>query len=235
MISYLKSPGKFISLEWLYSASFAILMFFILSMTSTMPVDVIVQSKTTNTHLATNTVIILVICVVFIAFAAVLHLFRLLFNKLLLQEIPKPYIPITEKDIGKHASRMIEKEMDRCMQIKEMAMPKGNIEHPGLYHPSEYDNSDNVYELPNDLIYENVIQIIGQEIKYNGTLTLSNSKILRLDNHYSLREHLQFYQSDPKIKRFLDSYEELRFSGKPIYLKDFEEFLQNWSYVKKTI
>lgn len=217
---------------WLYTSSFVIIMMIILSMSSVLPIDVIVLSKTNNSHLATNTVIILVICAVFIFFSSILHMFRLFYDKMLLQEIPKPYIPITENDIGSRTSEAIEEEMVRCREILERAKPKGNISHPGLYHRSE--GSTDV-EFPDNLIYENVVKVIGQELKYNGTLTVSNDKILRLDNHYTLRELLSIFRNDQVVANFLDLYEKLRFSGEPVTSEEFKDFLQKWNYVKKKL
>lgn len=216
-------------LLWLYTSSFVIIMMIILSMSSVLPIDVIVQSKTNNSHLATNTVIILVICVVFLVIASILHMFRLFYDNMLLQEIPKPYVPVTPDDIGHSTNMAIEKEVIRCKKILEMAKPKGNISHPGLFHQSEYNHE---IELPDNLIYENVVKVIGQELKYNGTLTVSNDKVLRLDNHYTLRELLHMYEDDKTVAQFIDLYEKLRFSGEPITLEEFKDFLQKWSYVK---
>lgn len=207
-------------------------------MNSVIPIDVIVLSKTNNSHLATNTVIILVICIVFLFFSSLLHMFRLFYDKMLLQEIPKPYIPITENDIGFNSSSSIELEMRKCKKILDLAKPNGIISHPGLYYhnnqQSEFDNK-NLQEFPNNLIYENVIKVIGQELKYNGTLTISNSRILRLDNHYSLRELLHVYRNDEIVENFLNLYDKLRFSGKPITCNEFKEFLHQWNYVKSKL
>lgn len=227
LVKYLKYSSY--SLRWLYASSFVIIIILILTMSSVLPIDVIVQSKTNNSHLATNTVIILVICVAFIIISVLAHTFRLFYNKMLLQDIPRPYIPITEDDIGKSTSQAIELEMVNCQRIKRMAKPKGNIRHPGLYHQSEDDQND---DLPDNLIYENVIRVIGQELKYNGTLTISDDQVLRLDNHYSLSELLNIYRTDSVVNDFLLLYERLRFSGQPITCDDFKLFLEEWGYVK---
>lgn len=219
--------------RWLYTSSFFIILGILLAMNSIIPIDVIILSKTNNSHLATNTVIIIVICVVFVFFSSILHMFRLFYDKMLLQEIPKPYIPITANDIGYSASKSIELEMIKCKKIFELAKPTGNISHPGLYHHSEFDI--NPPEFPDNLIYENVVKVIGQELKYNGTLTVSNTRILRLDNHYTLRELLHVYRNDPIVENFLDLYENLRFSGRPITCNEFKEFLKEWNYVKSKL
>lgn len=232
MIRYIRNRTHG-GLIWLYTSSFVIIMMILLAMSSVIPIDVIVLSKTNNSHLATNTVIILVICVVFLFFSSILHMFRLFYDKMLLQEIPKPYIPITENDIGFSASESIELEMVKCKKILELAKPTGNISHPGLYHHSEFDV--NPPEFPDNLIYENVVKVIGQELKYNGTLTVSNTRVLRLDNHYTLRELLHLYRDDPIVENFLDLYEKLRFSGRPITCNEFKEFLQEWNYVKSKL
>ncbi|ODQ48698.1 hypothetical protein PICMEDRAFT_70315 [Pichia membranifaciens NRRL Y-2026] len=219
-------------LLWLYTSSFVVIMIIILSMSSVLPIDVIVQSKTNNSHLATNTVIILVICVVFLFISAILHMFRLFYDNMLLQEIPKPYVPITPNDVGKSTSRTIEREIVRCKEILERAKPRGDISHPGLFHQSEYNHD---VELPDNLIYENVVNVIGQELKYNGTLTVGDDKVLRLDNHYTLRELLHVYEDDEMVGKFLNLYEKLRFSGEPITCDEFKDFLQKWSYVKSKL
>jgi len=98
---------------WLYTASFLVLILLILTLSSALPIDVIVQSKTNNSHLATNTVIILVICVVFLLYSLLHNALRLLYDKMQLQDIPLSYIPISENDIGKSMARTIENEMLR--------------------------------------------------------------------------------------------------------------------------
>lgn len=221
--------------QWLYTTSYVILMIAILTLSSVLPIDVIVQSKTNNSHLATNTVIILVVCVAFMVFSILIHMIRLFYNKILMQDIPKPYVPINENDIGKQTNHKINLEMIRCEKIKNLAMPKGNIKHPGLFHHS-INNLEN--ELPDNLIYENIIKVIGQELKYNGTLTISDEKVLQLNNFYSLRELLlnkENFQNDKKLQYFLDLYEKLRFSGQPIECNEFKEFLKYWNYVKSKL
>lgn len=221
------------SLLWLYTSSFVVLIIINLTLSSVLPIDLIVQSKTKNSHLATNTVIILVICAVFIFFSVLIDTFRIFYNKMLLEEIPKPYVPITENDIGGKSSSQIEYEMMRCQKIKKMAKPRGRIEHPGLYHRSEGESENN--QFPDNLIYENVIRIIGQEIKYNGTLTVSDNKVLRLDNRYSLGELLCVYKDDETVREFLELYEKLRFGGEAITLHEFRQFLKGWNYVKSKL
>jgi hypothetical protein len=152
---------------------------------------------------------------------------------MLLEEIPKLYVPITENDIGGKSSSQIEYEMMRCQKIKKMAKPRGRIEHPGLYHRSDGESDNN--QFPDNLIYENVIRIIGQEIKYNGTLTVSDNKVLRLDNRYSLGELLCVYKDDDTVRDFLELYEKLRFSGEAITLLEFRQFVKGWNYVKSKL
>lgn len=221
------------SLRWLYTSSFVVLIIINLSLSSVLPIDMIVQSKANNSNLATNTVIIMVICVVFIVFSALIDTFRIFYNKVLLEEIPRCYVPITENDIGQKFSSKIEYEMMRCQKIKRMAKPVGRIEHPGLYHVNEGDNEDGHF--PNNLIYENVIRIIGQELKYNGTLTISDKKVLRLNNHLSLCELLEEYKDDPEVRQFTKLYEKLRFSGEPITLPEFKDFVKGWNNIKRKL
>lgn len=227
------------SFHWAYTTSFIILIGLILTFSTVLIIDIIIQSRTYNSHLATNTVIIMVFIALFVISYATIDMFRLIYNRIILEEIPKNYVPVSEKDIGSSFSSKIEQTMIRCQKIKKMAKPIGNINHPGLFHQSGNDNNndnDN-NELPDNLIYENVVRIIGQEIKYNGTLTINeNGKYLKLDNHYSLSELLENYSNnDEKINNFLKLYEDLRFSGKPITLDQFKDFLQGWNYVKSQL
>lgn len=224
---------------WFYTASFVIIITSILTLGSVLPIDVIVQSKTNNTHLATNSVIIWVICVVFVFYSAVFHMFRLIHDRMQLQDIPIPYIPVTDNDIGKSMSKNIQLELLRSNKIKELSKPNTVIRHPGLFHRTKIDytyNNIDDNELPDNLIYENIIKIIGQELKYNGTLTINNNNIIKLDNHYSLRELFSTYEkNDQNFKTFLDLYDKLRFSGEPITCNEFKNFLKLWNYVKSKL
>lgn len=232
-------------IEWFYTASYFVFVVFLLALTSSLPIDVIVQSVANNVHLATNSIIVWTILLALVFFYSVLHIVRLIFNKLVLQDIPKSYIPITKQDIGKKMSRIIDKEIIRSKKLRELAKPKGQVVHLGMYHKSNLESGyekDLDMELPDNLIYENIVKIIGQEIKYNNTLTLNDNKVLHLSNKYTLREELrQVFRSGnsqlkpQKLEQFINVYEKLRYSGEPITLPEFKQFLKDWNYIKSTL
>lgn len=230
--------------EWLYTSSHFALVIFVLALLSSLPIDIIVQSVANNLHLATNSIIVWTSLLVFFCIYIVLHILRMIFNKFVLQDIPKSYIPITKQDIGNSMSQIINDEILRSQKLKQLAKPRSQVVHPGMYHKSNFEDSLEVsdMELPDNLIYENIVRVIGQEIKYNNTLTLDDDKVLRLSNKFTLREELmQALRSGnsqlkpQKLEQFINIYEKLRYSGEPITLTEFKQFLKDWNYIKSTL
>ncbi|OWB73243.1 hypothetical protein B5S31_g2977 [[Candida] boidinii] len=339
-----KGPKKI--LQWFYSFSLVILLLLFIGLNSIIPIDAIIKSKTSS-HLASNAIIIVIACCVFIGLSITSYILRLIFLEYYLIDIPKPYIPTTQKDIPIDVSRYIKEELIRCENIREKSKPNKFINHPGLYHDNNgiiVDNNDVVDDndneditstvtksllsssssfeltssdetnftkeiemkginlvLPNHLIYENVIRSIGEGIKYNGSLIFDKDEYINVPINKNFREifellikrlneiyynnkestrlsnngdiefnensiendiesgDLKYQEKQEKqeedqeedqegqdedyeikeitelILRFMNHYEYLRFSGKPITYQDFVKFMIMWIEIKKQI
>ncbi|GMG37871.1 unnamed protein product [Ambrosiozyma monospora] len=153
-------------------------------------------------------------------------------------------MPITSKDIPRECSIAIQNEFIRTQKVKQMAQPNLDIQHPGLFQaPNQSENADD--ELPNYLVYENVVRTFGEDIKYRNVLTVKNSSLkITVDKNVTLREILtkRFsplvqqgkleYKDSIKLQNFLKLYERLRFSGKAIEHDEFLELMQLWNQVQ---
>ncbi|GMM27890.1 Dlt1 protein [Martiniozyma asiatica (nom. inval.)] len=105
--------------SWLYSTSFGLLLLILLSLATVMPIDIIVQSKTHNSHLATNTIIVFSGCAVFVVWSFAVQVFRSWFDKKHLRELPRGYLPITQDDIGYKTSNYIRHQLEMGSQVCE--------------------------------------------------------------------------------------------------------------------
>lgn len=71
-----------------------------LGLFSVLPIDIIIQSKNNNTHLASNTIVIFIFIAVIVLFILVLQFNRITTHKRNIDSIPSYCIPITSADIG---------------------------------------------------------------------------------------------------------------------------------------
>ena len=230
---------------WLYSVSYFIFLGITLLLCSSMPVNIIFQSFATSSRIAISTLIIIGACALFVLSAFVLYLVRVLIIRAHLQDIPRFYIPTTPADINQQVSNFIHEELIRCQQITEMAGPKGHIVHDGMYHEEKGHTSSKRTDLPDDLVYDDVVCDIGQEVKYRGRIQLSGNKFIEAKGKSTFKDLLfnEYNEIKDKIidnelttmKDLVGLYEKLRFSGNPISHQEFEKFLRLWSQVENTL
>ncbi|KAG7704597.1 hypothetical protein KL914_003988 [Ogataea haglerorum] len=227
-----KSRGLLI---WFYSISLLTFGITFLLLNSLVPIDVILRSLTSSI-IALNTLVIVCACALFLVLSAVIYIFRILNIKKHLQDIPKPYMPITEKDIGKREAEYIAQQIARTKEIRKLAGPQGPVDHAGLH----CDQSSSDIPLPDKLIYENVVCAIGEDIKYRHALRLTSTFQVKVEPNQTLRDiistavqktSLSARDSD-LLAEFLLHYEKLRFSGRPITKTDFLTFLRLWDHTR---
>ncbi|KAG7808692.1 hypothetical protein KL921_003774 [Ogataea angusta] len=227
-----KSRGLLI---WLYSISLLTFGISFLLLNSLVPIDVILRSLTSSI-IAFNTLVIVCACALFLLLSAIIYIVRILNIKRHLQDIPKPYMPITEKDIGKREAKYIAQQIARTKEIKKLAGPQGPLDHAGLH--CGQGSAD--VPLPDNLIYENVVCAIGEDMKYRHALHLTSTFQIKVEPNKTLRDiisaavqktDLPARDSD-LVAEFLAHYEKLRFSGQPITKTEFLTFLRLWDHTR---
>ncbi|CDK24403.1 unnamed protein product [Kuraishia capsulata CBS 1993] len=242
--------------NWLYSISLGLFFIVFLGLCSIVPIDVIIKSKTSS-HLAVNTLIVLIACGLFAGLCIFIYALRIYVLRVHLQDIPKPYMPTDANDIPSKCAVYIKEQLIRCEKITARAMPHELVKHPGLYYHKDYDDveqidlfgekeNEKIHRktpsklvdpaagfLPNNLVYENVVRIIGNEIKYNGYLVMDNREWVNVPQKMSFREVMTLMddgnleRSDPALlEELLSTYERLRFSGQLISEDDFLKFME---------
>lgn len=230
--------------QWLYSGSYFIFLIILLALSSAMPIDIIIQSSQTTSRLAINTLIIIGACALFVIISLTLYFTRLLIIRSHVQDIPKPYIPITSSDVPPNVASYIHDELERCQDVVKLSGPKDDIVHKGMYH-YHIDSNVNNPVLPDNVIYENVVREIGEDIKYRRYINLDDHSFIPVTTKETLRQTLEtLYRANSSIcnqkdmdnlHSFLRLYQNFRFSGDPISYNDFIIFIGLWKQVRTTM
>lgn len=216
-------------LSFLYSSSFVVVLVVFIVCTMIVPVDCIVKSRAQDTLLVNSLVVLSAIALYFIfnlaiAFTKVIH------HKQLLDDVPKPYIPVLRQDLGKSAFQRIQANFarTRAMQLRFEPQKKHMIRHPGL-SPPEYLRSG--AEVPAGLVYEDVLRSIGDRLRYGDRhflildlLTPALALFKEAVEHLAVTAFGDAADSDSQ--ECIRLYEELRFSGKPILEEQFVRFME---------
>ncbi|KAH3663742.1 hypothetical protein OGAPHI_005144 [Ogataea philodendri] len=230
-----KSRGVLI---WLYSISLLIFIVVFLLLNALVPLDLILRS----TSLSSLTFIALVVVIasaLFLFISAVIYILRILILKRYLQDIPKAYVPITERDIGARESKYISQGIARAKKIKQLARPNATVDHPGLHSADQINDPT----LPDNVVYEDVVRAIGEDVRYRHTLHLTHSFQVQVEPNQTLRDIVYTTLRRATLSEkeshlvfdFLAHYEKLRFSGKPISRTDFLVFLSLWNHTKTVL
>ncbi|KAG5355444.1 hypothetical protein CJU90_6755 [Yarrowia sp. C11] len=206
--------------QWLYLLSHVLLIVFIIGFMVVSPIDIITQSRQTNQFW--NGAIVIAGCVIFIFLALLLSFLRLFRTRQNLADIPRRYVPRPD-DVPKNIAKEIRNELDRCKQILRVTRPKEKVAHDGLAPP------DSSGDIPPDVPYKDVV---------DTTALLVDSRARNI--HFSFgkpigmpfREYISHLISchvisDAKVGiQFVELYERLRFSGKPITAPEIRTFIE---------
>lgn len=246
---------------WLYRCCFIGSVLLLVGFAAVLPIDSIAQASVSDNN-ALNTFIVVGAIVVFFVICVVVIVGRLIYRKSCLVDIPRRYLPVTEADLPHYESRQyILTNMDRS---KEMGIyfkkPKGPVVHDGLEPPLRCDvllsssenidagndnnnnNDTNSKIFPEYLNYETCMKVVSNRIKYQGFfLSIVNLEMETQDTFSDIIRKQFILGHGPKqtqvqkAQRFVQLYESLQFSGKPIKREDFIEFVELSVYFADSI
>lgn len=203
----------------LYRSSFVILVLVFGGLLVVTPIDTILQSQRSGQFW--NVIIIVVAHVLTVLAVAILYTIRLVISRRSLADIPRRYIPRPE-DISIESAKIIQSELSRCEDIVQKTLPMEKISHPGLMNPTLSNGNVNAP-------YEDVIETVNSFLELKSkTLHSSFGRPIGMP----VREYVLLLlsygaiDSPETVNKFITLYERLRFSGKPIQEKDFNDYME---------
>ncbi|KAH3688517.1 hypothetical protein WICPIJ_000507 [Wickerhamomyces pijperi] len=207
---------------WSYRTSFIIVLIIFLAFCAIIPIDSILQVSKSSTNLALNTFVVIGALVLFGVFTAFLMSTRIYMERSSLQDIPKKYIPLEPGDLPNKSLQIIDSNLKDCYTVVNTINAKAvlNVKHPGLSAP------DSKY-LPPLLSFEDVIKALTLKFKWDDAFFPD----LDIPKNLSFREivgylETQLVSTNSALNReFVDLYEELRYSGRPVTEEEFIRFM----------
>ncbi|KAK9366837.1 hypothetical protein V1509DRAFT_628686 [Lipomyces kononenkoae] len=213
--------------RFLYRGSLFLLIFFTCGFVIVTPADLISQALR-------NKQIFDVIIVAAIYFAVglvalIIYVNRLYSVRVALSDIPKRYVP-GEQDFPKRCANTIESELIRCRMIQEALLPPDTVSHPGLPPPhSEFDFPQVPY-----------VEVLMESVKLLETKASTLYPTLRRKPSMSWKEYVlslgQYVNFDEVLgHRFIDAYEDARYSGRPITEDKFKDMMRMFTLLLRSI
>ncbi|CCK70483.1 Dlt1p KNAG_0E02220 [Huiozyma naganishii CBS 8797] len=217
----------------LYRGSLFIVILLLIGFAAVTPIDSIAQATVSDND-AFNTFIVIGALVVFGVVCIIIIVGRMIYRESCLIDIPRRYLPITVADLPHKGSRdMLLQNMDRSKELTVLfKKPKDPVIHNGLEPPANCDLPDYEKLFPEYLNYESCLQTVASRIKYQGLfMSIMDLKLSLQDTFEDLITN-QFIKGNnnkiqiEKARRYVDIYEFLQYSGKPIARELFIEFVE---------
>ncbi|KAK9317240.1 hypothetical protein V1522DRAFT_403049 [Lipomyces starkeyi] len=213
--------------RFLYRCSLFLLIFFTCGFVIVTPADMISQAL--RNEQIFNIIIIAAMYFTVGLVALILYLSRLYNVRVALSDIPKRYVP-GEQDFPKRCANTIEAELIRCQMIQESLQPSDNVSHPGLPPPhSEFDFPQVPY-----------LEVLIESAKLLEIKASSLHPVLRRKACMSWKEYASYlrrYVNFDEVlgDRFIDAYEEARYSGRPITEEKFKDMMRMFTLLLRSI
>lgn len=219
--------------SWIYRGSLGFFILLAVCFAAVLPIDSIAQASASEND-ALNTFIVVGALVFFAIICITIVTARIIYYKSCVIDIPRRYIPITDDDLPHAPSRnYLLDNMDKSHELSILfKKPNQSIIHDGLEPPQRCDLSLEEKLFPDYLNYENCMKIVANRIKYQGFFLAIVDVNLKLQDTFTDIITKQFIATNnnktqvEKATRFIEIYEYLQFSGKPINRKSFTEFVE---------
>lgn len=214
--------------KWLYRISLLFLLLIFSAVVAAMPIDMIIQSQKTGQFW--NAIIIIAAYALMGFISAIITIFRILSTRKSLAAIPHRYIPGLA-DVPIELYKNIQRELQRCREIAHKARPiyrnpPLRISHDGLMPPS-VKLRGRLADTP----YIEVIKLASQTI---GTKAQVLHPSFERPPGMSLRDYIYMLCNYDVIgvpkslaDKFIDQYDQARFSGKLITEAQFSDFMES--------
>ncbi|AGO13359.1 AaceriAFR219Cp [[Ashbya] aceris (nom. inval.)] len=216
--------------RWARNTFSTVLILLLIAFSLILPIDVIrrvaqLPHDILNTAIIVGAVVTLLITFMSLGFG------RLLVHRSCMQDIPKRYVPITERDLPNPRIRTeIYQKLDRCKQLAhEFSTPETRVVHPGLEPPAHADYCGDGM-LPPLLDYQACVKIIADRFKFQGILL--NKYMLQPKLGMTFAEQLRRAISEndcvdrKQLEEFITLYETIRYSGHPVTRETFVRFME---------
>ncbi|KAK9234498.1 hypothetical protein V1525DRAFT_412908 [Lipomyces kononenkoae] len=212
---------------FLYRCSLFLLIFFTCGFVIVTPADLISQALRNKQIF--DVIIVAAMYFAVALFALILYVNRLYTVRVALSDIPKRYVP-GEEDFPKRCANTIESELIRCGMIHDALQPADTVSHPGLPPPhSEFDFPQVPY-----------IEVLMESVKLLEIKASNLYPPLRRKACMSWKEYIlnlgQYVTFDEVLgHRFIDSYEQARYSGRPITEEKFKDMMRMFTLLLRSI
>ncbi|KAK9468323.1 hypothetical protein V1512DRAFT_259228 [Lipomyces arxii] len=220
----------FLTRRWasiLYRCSLFLLVFFTFGFIIVTPADLISQARR-NSQIY-NVIIVAATYFAVTSFAILLYAVRVYDVRSALSDIPKRYVP-GQHDLPKSCSDVIQAELVRCRMIQASLLPQEGISHPGLPPPhSDFDFSQVPY-----------LEVLIESVKVLETKACNLHPELQRRPGMPLRDYFMFLGQYVPIdvglsRKFLDYYEEVRFSNCQITEERFKYIMRIFALLMRSV
>lgn len=219
--------------SWIHRGSLGFFILLAVCFAAVLPIDSIAQASASQND-ALNTFIVVGALVAFAIICITIVIARIVYYKSCIIDIPRRYLPITEDDLPHNPSRnYLLSNMDKSHELSILfKQPNESIIHDGLEPPKRCDIPLREKVFPEYLNYENCMKIVSNRIKYQGFFLAIVDVNLKLEETFTDIITQQFIVSNnnkiqvEKAEKFIEIYEFLQFSGKPINRNLFTEFVE---------
>ncbi|AMD21770.1 HFL086Wp [Eremothecium sinecaudum] len=194
-----------------------------------MPIDCIVRASMTPND-ALNMFIVFGALIVIAVMSVVLGVGRILVFRSCMQEIPKRYIPITDRDIpNKECRDQINKFLKFTHDFRrKFSKPVEMVVHDGLEPPKSL-NAVHDNKIPPLVNYQTCVKIIADRLKFQG-IFINNAELdINLGTTFAQQVHAHFPSTGEHTKlaeKYIDLYETIRYQGKPVTRANFIDFME---------
>ncbi|AQZ09174.1 DLT1 (YMR126C) [Zygosaccharomyces parabailii] len=218
--------------HWVYRGTAVVATIFLIGFSIVLPVDSIAQAAQSSNN-AFNTFIVVGALVAFAVVSIAIIVARILFYRSCVQDIPRRYLPITPNDLPHRGSRkMIIENMEKTKELSVLfKRPKEPVIHPGLEPPERCDDPHIEKLFPDYLNYRSCIKNLSDRLKYQGVF-LNNMNIdMELGETFADVVRNQFIKNTQNkvqldnANRFIDLYENIRYSGQEVTRQQFIDFV----------
>ncbi|CDH13115.1 probable Defect at low temperature protein 1 [Zygosaccharomyces bailii ISA1307] len=218
--------------HWVYRGTAVVATIFLIGFSIVLPVDSIAQAAQSSNN-AFNTFIVVGALVAFAVVSIAIIVARILFYRSCVQDIPRRYLPITPNDLPHRGSRkMIIENMEKTKELSVLfKRPKEPVIHPGLEPPERCDDPHIEKLFADYLNYRSCIKNLSDRLKYQGVF-LNNMNIdMELGETFADVVRNQFIKNTQNkvqldnANRFIDLYENIRYSGQEVTRQQFIDFV----------
>ncbi|AAS53590.1 AFR219Cp [Eremothecium gossypii ATCC 10895] len=215
---------------WARHSFATVLILLLLAFSLILPVDVI-RRVSQMPHEILNTAIIVGAAITLLITFTSLSFGRLLVHRSCMQDIPKRYVPITERDLPNTRIRgEIYHKLEHCKQLAhDFSTPETRVVHAGLEPPAHVDHCGDDM-LPPLLDYQACVKIIADRFKFQGILLNKYMLEPKLGMTFAAQLRRTVSENDcvdrNQLEEFITLYETIRYSGHPVTRGKFIRFME---------